>query len=363
VKICYVGWGAHVHLERWAEYFANCGHDVTVLSYVDVGDDGPNLRQIRIGFEKQRRSLTRLRLRYLLWRLAPDIVHVHWAHFAHDVAEVWGGPLVVTAWGSDVYRSEAFSSEEMTHLRAGLAGADLVTCDSDDLAKEVAALCPKVAGRVAVIQWGIDTARFRRTGDNNPFARKLDAVGRPVILSPRNFTALYNQETVIRSFRKVLNAVPNALLILKRYGGDESYAQRLVNLIRDLGLTDSVRVVDTVAYELMPDLYSLATVSVSVPFSDATPMSLLEAMACGCVPVCSDLPSIREWIADGENGYLVCATDEDLIADRVVQLLRDPSLARTMADKNRRLVEARASQEAHMGRMASFYAALAASRG
>jgi glycosyltransferase involved in cell wall biosynthesis len=56
--------------------------------------------------------------------------------------------------------------------------------------------------------------------------------------------------------------------------------------------------------------YHRAAVFASVPESDGTSVSLLEAMAAGCVPVLSDLPANREWVTDGRNGFLV----DDLVA-------------------------------------------------
>ncbi|HBE80849.1 MAG TPA: glycosyl transferase family 1, partial [Firmicutes bacterium] len=41
---------------------------------------------------------------------------------------------------------------------------------------------------------------------------------------------------------------------------------------------------------------------VSIPKSDGTPVSLLEAMAAGCLPVLADLPVYHDWITDGVNG-------------------------------------------------------------
>jgi glycosyltransferase involved in cell wall biosynthesis len=51
--------------------------------------------------------------------------------------------------------------------------------------------------------------------------------------------------------------------------------------------------------------YSRAKLYVSIPESDGAPISLLEAMRCGAVPVVADLPANREWISDGSNGLLV----------------------------------------------------------
>ena len=37
MKLCFVGWGDNGHLERWAGYFAQRGHDVSVISVTGVG--------------------------------------------------------------------------------------------------------------------------------------------------------------------------------------------------------------------------------------------------------------------------------------------------------------------------------------
>jgi glycosyltransferase involved in cell wall biosynthesis len=62
-------------------------------------------------------------------------------------------------------------------------------------------------------------------------------------------------------------------------------------------------------------LFRRAEVSVSITDHDGTPNSLLEAMAAGAIPVCGDLPSIREWIEPGRNGFLAAFNDPLAVAD------------------------------------------------
>ena len=62
-------------------------------------------------------------------------------------------------------------------------------------------------------------------------------------------------------------------------------------------------------------LFRRAEVSVSITDHDGTPNSLLEAMAAGAIPVCGDLPSIREWIEPGRNGFLAPFNDPLAVAD------------------------------------------------
>src|SRR6185436_313494 len=99
----------------------------------------------------------------------------------------------------------------------------------------------------------------------------------------------------------VVAQVPNAMLLMKNYKGEGLYTQLIKKHIDALGLSESVRIVYDMPYERMRELYRMSTVTVSVPFSDATSMSVLEAMSCGSAPIVSDLPSLREWVQDGWN--------------------------------------------------------------
>ena len=121
------------------------------------------------------------------------------------------------------------------------------------------------------------------------------------------------------------------------------------------GLSQAVRIVDSMPYEQMPDLYRAANVTISIPTFDATPMALLESMATESAPVFSDLPSLREWITDGWNGYLVAPADHVLLAKRIIYLLKNPDIAQEFALRNRAIVKHRASQAANMSIMEHIY--------
>lgn len=359
-RICFVGWADHVHLERWAGYFANRGFDVSVISISGPGRYPDRVRQFTVGLKGRGPRWIELKLRYLIWRIRPDVVHVHWAHFAVPVRRAWRGPLVVTAWGSDVYRSEAFTSGEWQALGDALCAANLVTCDSSDLARTIRAEFRLPADRISIVQWGVDTDLFRPEGPNR--RAELGLAGREVILSARSFTPVYNQETVVAAFAAVRRSHPRAFLLMKRYGGDPGYLDRIRADIAARGLDDDVRILDSVAYEEMPALYRTADVMVSIPLSDAAPMSLFEAMAAGVASVVCDLPSLREWVREGETGYLVDPQDAVAVAAAICAALDDRARQESMVRRARELVVQKASQAAHMAVMESHYFRLTAGR-
>jgi L-malate glycosyltransferase len=346
-RICFVGWADHVHLERWAGYFAAQGYEVSVVSFSGTGRYPAGVRQYLIGLAGRSPRWVKWKLRWLLWRIRPEIVHVHWAHFASHVCEAWRGPMIVTAWGSDVYRRDRFNDGEWKALDQAMHRADLVTCDSDDLARTIRENFRLPEHAVEVIQWGVDTELFSPVGVDQRQALGLG--NREVVFSARNFTPLYNQETVLAAFAALRERRPGVFLLMKSYGGDPQYLAQIQSEIQRLGLEEDVRILDTVPYDQMPSLYRTADVTVSVPLSDATPMSLFEAMASGSPCVVCDLPSLREWVTDGETGYLAAASDVKRVAEAMHTALEVGPKRERMRRAARELVIARASQQVHMG--------------
>jgi D-inositol-3-phosphate glycosyltransferase len=56
----------------------------------------------------------------------------------------------------------------------------------------------------------------------------------------------------------------------------------------------------------------------------------LEAQACGCPVVASDVPGLHSVVRDQVSGYLIGGDDPAEYADRIGRLLADPELAQQM---------------------------------
>jgi glycosyltransferase involved in cell wall biosynthesis len=85
-----------------------------------------------------------------------------------------------------------------------------------------------------------------------------------------------------------------------------------------------VRFHGVLAQEQLPGLYLQNDVFILTSDYEGLPLSLLEAMGHGCVPVVTDIPSgIPEVLRDGINGYLVPVGATAVFADRLAALYRD----------------------------------------
>jgi len=69
-------------------------------------------------------------------------------------------------------------------------------------------------------------------------------------------------------------------------------------------------------------------------------LTLIEAMAAGCVPVASRIRGVTDWVVqDGETGLLFPVGDTRMAADAIRRLCQDPALLQSMAMGARRLKE------------------------
>jgi glycosyltransferase involved in cell wall biosynthesis len=123
--------------------------------------------------------------------------------------------------------------------------------------------------------------------------------------------------------------------------GDGSERGSLEKEVKDLKITEYVQFLGRVPHDEMPSLLARSDIYVSTSCYDGTSVSLLEALASGAFPVVTDIPSNREWIDDGDNGFLVPKEDEILLARKIVHAIRNHKLVEGARQKNQKIAQQR----------------------
>ncbi|MBI5287636.1 MAG: glycosyltransferase family 4 protein [Chloroflexi bacterium] len=131
--------------------------------------------------------------------------------------------------------------------------------------------------------------------------------------------------------------------------GDGSARTAAVTLTRNLGLEQRVEFLGWTGREELSDCYCRAAVVV-VPSVWPEPFGLvgIEAMACGVPVVGFRSGAIPEWLEDGVTGFLVDPGDVAALAQRLRQLLDDPSLRRRMGCASRSRITERLMPSHHL---------------
>jgi len=166
---------------------------------------------------------------------------------------------------------------------------------------------------------------------------------------------------VVRALAKLPSDVA---VLMSRYGADAAELATLRRSIEELGITSRVVLVPEIDPAEMPDHYRLAGVVVSVPESDSTPSSMLEALATGLPIVASDLPSIRDWLGEVEASLLVPVDDAVATAAAIARALAlTPEERAALGRRARAVVEARADHSKSLARVEQLYRQLARGAG
>ncbi|NDG42524.1 MAG: glycosyltransferase, partial [Betaproteobacteria bacterium] len=113
---------------------------------------------------------------------------------------------------------------------------------------------------------------------------------------------IYRPQEVLRLFAAIAAAWPDAELVV---ANDGSLRQALQAQAAALGLASRVRFVGRLSAAEQALQYAQARWYLSLPESDSVSVSVLEAMAQGCIPVLSDLPANRELVRNGDNGLVL----------------------------------------------------------
>jgi glycosyltransferase involved in cell wall biosynthesis len=195
---------------------------------------------------------------------------------------------------------------------------------------------PLVPGaRVRTILNGVDVEGLRRAAGAGPdvrtelgIPRDRRVVGVVNVFRPQKRIDLW-----IQAARKIADADPQAVFVLV---GDGPILPEMRVLADSVGLGRRITFAG-----LRPDAPRLiAAFDVFMLASDfeGLPVAVLEAMALGKPVVATDAGGLPGVIADGTHGFLVERGAPAALAGKVLSLLSDPSLRRSMGDASARRV-------------------------
>jgi len=122
-----------------------------------------------------------------------------------------------------------------------------------------------------------------------------------------------------------------------------------------LGIGDRVVMVGRVPPETVPEYIQAMDVVVHTSLREGIARVLPQAGAVGKPVVTFDLDGAPEVIRDGVSGYLVAAVDTDRVAERTVELLRDPERRRAYGEAGRAFAAEHFSVERMVERINGLY--------
>ncbi|MEA3511864.1 MAG: glycosyltransferase [Actinomycetota bacterium] len=342
MRICMVGNATAVHLQRWAKAYRDAGHAVSVVSIRSATIPGVDVHTVAVGPVNSANRfwtlLSYLRLatsvRRAVRSCSPDVVNPHFVTTSGVLARIASiHPIVLTAWGSDVIpaNGEHVGAVTNTLNRWAIAGTDRVTGASRYLSEWIEHASPGTV--VDIVPFGVDTAVFRPRSGRDRTSEHF-TIGVVKSLEPR-----YGIDVAIRAMESVIQAVPDARLIITGGGTEEADLRALV---ANLDLDAHVTFVGRVPHDDVPDLMDTLDVLVNptvVPESFG--VVILEASAMELPVVATDVGGVPDVCVRSKTGVLVPPRDSDALADAIVRLASDPTLRASLGASGRSFVKER----------------------
>jgi len=361
MRICYIADAGYIHTQRWVNYFAQRGHEIHLIS-TRLGDgyiEGVKFHLLTMVAPKiwalskyLNAVLWLIQARRLVRIIRPDVLDAHYITIEGYLAVASGfHPLVLTAWGSDILIDPKQNILWKILTKYSLKKADLMICDSEAVNNGLIKLGSD-SSKTRVIFHGVDTQRFSPQQRDGALRNMLNISNSPTIISIRNLSPIYDVETLINAIPLVLSQAPVAKFII---GGDGKQKGYLEDVANRLGVSENVNFIGWIPHNEIPKYTASSDIYVSTSLSDSASVSLQEAMACGLAPVVTDLPACREWVTDGENGFIVPTRDAPALADRIVYLLRNKEVRRRFGETGRKIIKERAEFEKEMAKMERLY--------
>jgi alpha-maltose-1-phosphate synthase len=283
----------------------------------------------------------------------PDVVHSHtwYTNFAGQLTGLLhDAPHIVTAhsleplrpWKAEQLGGGYRVSSWIEH--ATYHSADRIIAVSDGMRRDIAVAYPDIdIDKVDVVHNGVDTQVYRPDMNTDALTRYGIATDLPYVLFVGRITRQKGILHLIRAAERFIEGVP---LVLCAASPDtqeigEEMAAAVDELRRLRGDDCVIWIREPVSQADLIQLFSHAAVFACPSIYEPLGIVNLEAMACECAVVASDVGGIPEVVVDGVTGLLVPFDEaeprafEHAFADAVNIVLVDPTKARAMGAAGR----------------------------
>jgi L-malate glycosyltransferase len=281
-----------------------------------------------VGFLKKARWLSEI-----IKREQADIVHAFCpvSEFAAVVATRWARRGTVVGSRRNVGYWHTFGTRWRARLVTRFVSRFVANCAA---AKTAAVRQEWVSDeKVSVIFNPINLSRLNAKTTSEGM-RQYPGVGdnELMVVIVATIRPVKDHETFLRAAQLVLREFPATRFLVIGDGSGE-YLQRIKDLAATLGIDRQVTFSGTVANPF--PVLACADVGVICSRSEGYSNALLEYAAAGLACVATDVGGLPEIIKDGETGYLVPVGDSGRLAERIMQLLGDATLRKSLGSNAR----------------------------
>jgi glycosyltransferase involved in cell wall biosynthesis len=265
-----------------------------------------------------------------------------WAELSAALLRSLRKPFVLTLHGGNLPR---FASRFPNRVRRVLRSATRVTAPSRYLQDSLR----RFRGDIEIIPNGLDIVRY-------PYRSRR--VLQPRLIWLRAFHKIYRPEIAIEVLEILISkGLQPQLEMVGPDRGDGSFAEVKARSMAP-ALKGRIKLLKGIPKSRVPLHLSDNDVFLNTTSVDNTPVTVLEAMACGLCVLATRVGGLSYLVEHANNGLLSSADNPGEMADQAALLLRDPELAARISRGARATAEQR-DWEAIMPRWDNLFSTLA----
>ena len=231
---------------------------------------------------------------------------------------------ILSLWGNDILIEQGANKNFISKilLKYSLQKAKKIFCVSSQISERVKLIQNNIGVRPEVLFYGIDLELYDKLFDPKCKIDLFNSINDNTFLiySPRWCKSEYNIIKILNTFVKLKNIVSNIHLCIQSStlnGADSNYLSKVLNIIKTNNLESHITLVGLLETNERIKILNRANLVISIPYSDGTPISVLEAMYFNKLVLCHQIPSIECMIEDNENGFLVNANDDHKLLQKI----------------------------------------------
>jgi glycosyltransferase involved in cell wall biosynthesis len=255
-----------------------------------------------------------------------DLLFAWWWHSSWPVMAAWRlrrRPVVATGASHLFEPPDAGRTRWLLRSAFTALGIRLATTNIAVSQIEAAKVARIRSSRLVCLPHAVDTGFFR------PGA-KSDAPT-AIVVAQLNAASIKRKgvDTAVRAVEAIRRSLPEFRLILA--GPVSADGRAVLDRLRHEVDFDGVEIVGEVTREEKRSLLGEAWLCLQPSSYEGFGVSVLEAMACGAVPVCSRGGALPEVV--GDAGVLLTVVEPASLADAVVALVEDPARLKILAQE------------------------------
>jgi glycosyltransferase involved in cell wall biosynthesis len=208
------------------------------------------------------------------------------------------------------------------------------------------------SSKIRIVPNGVDTEKFRPTGDCEKAKRRIRTDNRQIVLFVGRLIPRKGVSYLVEAAKQIVKERKETLFVLV---GNGPLRNSISAEVEKAGLKRSFVFLGDVSEEELPQFYRCADVFALPSIQEGQGIVLLEAQASGKPVVAFNVSGVAEAMSPGETGLLVKPADSGALADALLKLLSDAVLQEKMGAAGREFVRNELSWDITAKKMLAVY--------